>query len=171
MVNLRKRFWSHPGNGSHEQAESFRRTKSLFIRGKRQEERSCMPAFRAETNHARMGLHAGLAAPGAAINRPRQQPLRHTGGGNFARNARISWSETRCDPESFSLARRIAIHRGKLPFFLWLALSEANRAGRIAFANCFLDGKKFRLAMQMRGTRNVIQLVILILRYCDRLRN
>jgi hypothetical protein len=29
--------------------------------------------------------------------------------------------------------------RGKLPFLRWLALSNANRAGRITFANCFLD--------------------------------
>lgn len=58
-----------------------------------------------------------------------------------------------------------------LPFFRGLALSKTNRAGRIAFANCFIDGKKFRLTMQMRGTRNVIQLVILILGYCDHFRD
>ena len=76
---------------------------------------------------------------------------------------RIAWSETRCDPEGFGLARRIAIHRGKLSFFRRLALSNANRAGRIAFANCVCDGNKFWLAMQIRAAGYVIQLVILIL--------
>ena len=52
---------------------------------------------------------------------------------------------------------------GRLPFFRWLALSNANRAGRIAFANCVCDWKKLWLAMQMRAAGYVIQLVILIL--------
>jgi hypothetical protein len=120
-------------------------------------------AFRAQTNHARMDLHAGLALP-ARLSTDRASSHRGTQEGEtLPGTVRISWSETRCDPESFSLARRTAIHRWKLPFFRRLALSNANRAGRIAFANCVSDWKKFRLAMQMRAARYVIQLVILIL--------
>ncbi len=102
-------------------------------------------------------LSARLSTDRASSHQGRQE------GETLSGAARISRSETRCDPESVSLACRIAIHRGKLPFFRWLALSKANRAGRIAFANCVCDWKKLWLAMQMRAARYVIQLVILIL--------
>src|SRR5260370_22866080 len=52
---------------------------------------------------------------------------------------------------------------GKLPFFLWLALPDANRTGRIAFANCFLNWEKFRFAVQGGTARNVKVFVISIL--------
>jgi hypothetical protein len=80
-------------------------------------------------------------------------------------NVRISMNETLCNPESFQFWAQIAIHRSKLPFFLWLALPDANRAGRIAFPNGFLDWEKFRSATQRRAARNVKDFVIGILGY------
>src|SRR5258708_7710782 len=52
---------------------------------------------------------------------------------------------------------------GKLPFLLWLVLPDANRAGRIAFANGLLDWKKFGLAMQIGTARNVKDFVVCVL--------
>jgi hypothetical protein len=134
VVNLRKRFWSHPGNGSHEQSESFRRAKSFFIRGKRQKERSCMPRFEQRLTTLEWVCTQASRLPARLSTDPASSHQGTQEGETLPGTARISWSETRCDPESFSLARRIAIHCGKLPFFLWLALSNANRAGRKAFS-------------------------------------
>src|SRR5271170_7925158 len=80
-------------------------------------------------------------------------------------------NETPCHPESFSHGDRIAIYRGKLPFFLWLVLPDANRARRIAFANGFLDWEKFQFAMQIRTARNVKDLAICILGHGYKSRN
>jgi hypothetical protein len=55
---------------------------------------------------------------------------------------------------------------GKLPFFLWFALSDANWARRIALANCFLDWEKLGFAVQLGAARNMKDFVVCILGNC-----
>jgi len=129
----------------------------LFVGRARRNEAACRVSRRDEPRSNGSACRPRGSRRGYQLTPPAASKAHRPG------TARISWSETRCDPESFSLACRIAIHRGKLPFFRWLALSNANRAGRIAFANCVCDWKKLWLAMQMRAAGYVIQLVILIL--------
>jgi hypothetical protein len=50
-----------------------------------------------------------------------------------------------------------------LPFFLWFALSDANRARRIALANCLLDWEKPGFAMQIGAARNMKDFFVCIL--------
>ena|ERR1700740_3039303 len=50
-------------------------------------------------------------------------------------------------------------------------LSDTVDARCVPLANRFLQRDELRFAMQMRTARNVKYFVILILRYCDRLRN
>src|SRR5260370_27909316 len=141
----------------------------LFIRGESQEERSVVPRFGPRLNTAESicrqdsRLLARRSTDRSSSHQGTQQ------GERLCQAVRaFHGSETPCNPESFRLGVRIAIHHGKLPFFHWLALSNANRAGRIAFANCFLDGKKFRLTMQTRAARHVVQPVLRILKYRNR---
>jgi hypothetical protein len=61
----------------------------------------------------------------------------------------------------FQFADQIAIR--KLSLLLELALPDANRTWRIAFANGFLNGQKFGFAMQIGAARNMKELVTIIL--------
>jgi hypothetical protein len=54
----------------------------------------------------------------------------------------------------------------KLPFFLWFALSDANRTWRIALPNCLLDWEKLGFAMQIAAARNMKEFFVSILRDC-----
>ena len=147
--------------------------KKGFYSWESQEERSCVPRLRQRLNApesicrhasrvlARQSTDSASSHQGAQEGENLCQALRAFHGVRLHAIRKASV----LDVESQSIAGSY------LPFFRGLALSKANRAGQIAFANCFPDGKKFWLTMQMRGIRNVIQLVILILRYCDHFRD
>src|SRR6266850_35875 len=108
-MNLRKSFWSHPGNGSREKSESFGEWNCYLFAGRAGRKKLGF-AFRAEANHAKI-----------------EQSSRHTAERDPCGQKVSVWQV-----ESQSV-------RGKLPFLRWLALYNANRAGRIAFTNCFPD--------------------------------
>ena len=107
----------------------------------------------------------------------REQPSRHEGGGNFARprNNRAGQGLARNKILKCALSvLRVGfqfIGLEALAILFRLQLPDAVDAGGIAFTNRLLYSEELRVAMQTRTTRYVIQLVILILRYCDRLRN
>ena len=86
---------------------------------------------------------------------------------------RVPMNETLEWPKSFRHKKSWpAIGPGKnLAIFLRSRLSDAVDARRVPFTNRFPHREELRLAMQMRAARYVKYFVILILRYCDRLRN
>jgi len=68
--------------------------------------------------------------------------------------------------------RLVTIGSEELAFPLRLHCADAVDARGIALTNRFLYREELRLTKQMRTAgRYVIHLVILVLRYCDRLRN
>jgi hypothetical protein len=60
---------------------------------------------------------------------------------------------------------------GNLPFLFWLVLPDANRAGRIALANGFLDFEKLGFAMQIGTARNVKDFIVRVLGHGYKSRN
>ena len=62
-----------------------------------------------------------------------------------------------------------ALRRKKLSSLFWLRFCNAVGTRRVAFANRFLHGKELRLANQMRAARYVVDLVVVILGYGDRI--
>src|SRR5271155_2597112 len=94
-----------------------------------------------------------LRLPARPSNSPRQQPSRRTGGWRPC-EAICAFQKMRLHLIEKVSALEIKYEpAGGLPFFLWRALPDADRTGRIALANSFLDREKFQFAMQIGTTR------------------